>query len=98
VPLDSRSCGRIEVEWGTCVGTAFGVRREAALIVTDAVGADMSYVAEVQGIDRVCVRAFAYNENGAKSLPSNVAYKDLLPVPGKPVTLEQPIILEFNQE
>lgn len=87
----------IELEWGTCSGSAFGTRTGGALIATTEVGKAMSYRGSVQGLAKVCVRAFAYNAQGAKSDSSNVASKVFsLPTPGKPVTLDQPVILQFN--
>lgn len=91
----------IEIEWGTCNGTLFGTYKGGALIATSAVGANMSTFIEGQadaGTTKVCVRAFAIAATGAKSDSSNVAVKQLLPEPGKPVTLGQPVILSFNQE
>ena len=87
----------IELESGTCNGTLLGARLYGALIATSEVGKAMSYRGSSQGLDKVCVRAFAYNAKGAKSDSSNVASKVFsLPTPGKPVTLDQPVILNFN--
>lgn len=88
----------IEIEWGTCNGAAFGVRQAAVLITYPQVGARLSSFVYPTGLTKVCVRAFAYNSAGAKSDSSNIASKDLLPKPGKPVTLGQPVILSFNKE
>jgi len=91
----------IEIEWGTCNGTLFGTYKGGALIATSATGVKMSTMLEGQadpGTTRVCVRAFAIAATGARSDSSNVAVKQLLPEPGKPVTLGQPIIISFNQE
>ncbi len=87
----------IELEWGTCNNTDFGTRLDGALIASiGEEGADKSYVVTVTGQTKVCIRAFALTASGAKSTSSSVAVKTLLPTTGKPVTLDQPIILEFN--
>lgn len=89
----------IEIEWGTCNGSRFGMYKGGAVIATSAVGANMSHTLVGQadaGTTRVCVRAYAINAPGARSDSSNVAVKQLLPEPNKPVTLDQPIILNFN--
>lgn len=88
----------IEIEWGTCNGTAFGIKQASMLVVTSAAGAAMTGFVYPTGLTQVCIRAFAVNAPGAKSAYSNVAVKSLLPKPGKPVTLDQPVILSFNQE
>lgn len=88
----------IIIEWGTCNGTAFGETKGSALVATNAAGASLSTVVTPTGLDRVCLRALAVNINGVPSAYSNVAVKDLLPQPGKPITLGQPIILSFNQQ
>ena len=85
------------VEWGTCVGTAFGVKQSSITIPVTAIGQTRSTPAYPTGLTRVCIRAFAFNTLGTSSNPSNVAVKDLLPKPGKPVTLQQPVILSFNK-
>jgi len=85
----------IEIEWGTCTGAEF-VRQSGVLIAFTEPGAQLKSPIYPSGLTQVCVRAFAYNMQGAKSASSNFAVKDLLPGPGKPVALDQPIILSFN--
>lgn len=87
----------IIIEWGTCNGTAFGTMKGSSLIATDVVGASMKAFIYPTGLAKVCIRAQALAANGAFSDYSNVAIKDLLPSPGKPVTLGQPVIISFNQ-
>lgn len=86
----------IQVEWGTCSGTAFGQSRGAVTVPTTVPGLTMSTFIEPQGLSKVCIRAFAVTAAGEKSAPSNVAVKTVAPTPGKPVTLGQPIILRFR--
>lgn len=86
----------VEVEWGTCNGTAFGVKQASILIATTAAGAPMTAFVYPTGMTKVCIRAFVMNTTGGRSVYSNVAVKSLLPKPAKPVTLDQPVILNFN--
>lgn len=88
----------IEIEWGTCNGTAFGVKQASRLIGIFETGVLLQSFVYPTGMTKVCVRAFAINMKGVYSAPSNVASKDLIPGPDKPVTLGQPIILSFNKE
>lgn len=88
----------VEIEWGTCNGTAFGTKQSSIVVPTTAPGVKLSSPIYPTGLTKVCVRAYAFNTQGAKSDASNVGAKDLLPKPGKPVTLDQPIILSFNLE
>lgn len=88
----------IEIEWGTCNGTAFGTRQSGMLIAFNQTNVTLRAFIYPTGMAKVCVRAFAYNSHGARSDSSNIASKDLLPKPGKPVTLGQPVILSFNKE
>lgn len=85
------------VEWGTCNGTAFDVMKGSALIVTTEVGKTMKTFIYPTGLTKVCVRAQVFNMKGIASAYSNVAFKDLLPTPGKPVTLGKPVILNFKE-
>jgi hypothetical protein len=87
----------VNIEWGTCNGAAFGVR-QSNLVVMQNVKATTKAFIYPTGLTKVCIRAFAVNSAGNTSNPSNVAIKDLLPTPGKPVTLGKPVILSFNQE
>jgi hypothetical protein len=87
----------INIEWGTCNGTAFGVRQSNLIVMENVVQVTKAFVYPT-GLTKVCVRAFAVNSQGTASASSNVAIKDLLPSPGKPVTLGQPVIISFNQE
>lgn len=87
----------IVFEWGTCNGTEFGLRQSAIAVSTTQIGVKIVSAVYPTGLSRVCVRAFAVNSDGGMSRSSNVAFKDLLPSTGKPVTLGQPIILNFVQ-
>lgn len=90
----------IEIEVGTCTAAnGFGTLLEAALIAESQTGVSKRYpltTTKTTGQAKVCIRAFAYNAAGAKSDSSNVAVKVLIPNPGRPVTLDQPVILNFN--
>jgi hypothetical protein len=92
----------VMVEWGTCNGTNFGEFLGAMIFDTTGPGAQLSRFlitdSNTTGLTKICIRAYAYNTEGAPSDPSNIAIKDLLPTPGKPVTLGQPVIISFNQE
>lgn len=91
----------IDLEWGTCDGTKFGVLKGSMRVLTTIEGANMSRELTGQAdptVKQICIRASASITSGAKSDYSNVIVKQLLPEPGKPVTLGQPIILSFQQE
>lgn len=79
----------IRLEWGTCVGSAFGVL-QASILAPPSAGSTPIYPT---GLATVCVRAYARNTLGVESVPSNVLVVNLLPTTGKPVTLGQPIPL-----
>lgn len=81
------------IEWGSCIGTTFGTMQSSRLIATTESGADMTSYVYPTGLSRVCIRALAVNMAGVSSAYSNTAFKDLLPSPGKPVTLGQPVII-----
>lgn len=97
---DLVSLSRVMIEWGTCSGSDFGEFLGATFVNTTVPGAQLSQVlttdSNTNGLAKLCVRAYAYNTEGTPSDPSNVAVKTLLPSPGKPVTLDKPIILNFN--
>lgn len=76
----------IRVEWGSCVGSAFGVL-QASITVPGSVTQTSIYPT---GLTKVCIRAFAINAAGAQSSSSNVASK-VLSTLGKPQVLGQPI-------
>lgn len=87
----------INIEWGTCNGTAFGTRQSNLIVMENVAPVTTAFIYPT-GLTKVCIRAFVVNSQGAASPSSNVAIKDLLPKPGKPVTLGQPVIISFNQE
>lgn len=92
----------IKVEWGTCAGTApnysFGTLQASITILTSAVGVELKGFIYPSGLQRACVRAYAINADDVSSNSSGVAVADkLLPSPGKPVTLDKPVILSFHQ-
>lgn len=84
----------IIVEWGTCNGTSFGTARGNTRVNAPATTTFMYPT----GVNRACFRAFAVNGAGVSSVASNTAFKDLLPAPGKPVTLGQPVVLPNSQQ
>lgn len=84
----------IHVEWGTCNGNLFGTT-QSFVTVAQRPSAKTNTFIYPSGLARVCVRAFAINTEGKQSDSSNVSVKELLPSPGKPVTLGKPVILEF---
>lgn len=79
----------VQLEWGTCVGAAFGV---AQATIKFAYPATSGYVLP-SGLSKVCIRAYSINSQGVMSLPSNVTSAIVPPVPNQPVTLGQPIII-----
>ena len=87
----------IIIEWGSCNGVEFGVMQSSRLIATSEAGAELNSYVYPTGLSRVCVRAMAFNMQGANSAYTTTDFKDLLPSPGKPVTLGQPVILSFNR-
>lgn len=89
---------QIVVEWGTCVGSEFGVRQSAVAVQTTATGVALRTFIYPSGLSKVCARAFAINSKGAMSAPSNPASKNLIPTLGKPVILGQAIELLFNSQ
>jgi hypothetical protein len=85
----------IHIEWGTCVnGNQFG-QTQAFVTVAQRPNATTQTYIYPSGLARVCVRGFAINTESTRSSPSNVSVKELLPSPGKPVTLGQPVIIDF---
>lgn len=83
------------IEWGTCVTnnlgvvTGFGQRRGERRVEAPSSRSPLTVV----GLQRVCVRMFAVNTRGVSSDASNTAFKNLLPAPGRPVTLGQPVVI-----
>lgn len=77
------------VEWGTCNGNIFGTRQSAV----QAPFPLTSTFIYPSGMSRVCIRAFSVNTASVSSGPSNLLIKNLLPTTGKPVTLDQPVVL-----
>jgi hypothetical protein len=84
---------QVRIEWGSCVGDAFGAVQAGVAVPTTTSGAELSAFIYPTGLTRVCIRAYAINAVGVSSDPSSVAIKNLLPSVGKPVTLGQPVIL-----
>lgn len=79
----------VQLEWGTCVGSAFGVTQAT---IKFAYPATSGYVLP-SGLSKVCVRGYSINSKGEVSAPTNVASAAVPATPNQPVTLGQPIIL-----
>lgn len=88
---------QIKVSWGTCNGSAFGTYQASVILPFTQTGVKLTTFIYPTGLTRVCAVAYAINSSGVSSVASNVAWKDLLPATGKPVTLGQPVILNFVQ-
>jgi hypothetical protein len=83
----------IEFEWGSCNGTAFGVKQASIRFAATTPGAVTQGFVYPTNLTRVCIRAYAINAQSTYSDPSNIAVKDVLGTLSKPVTLGQPVIL-----
>jgi hypothetical protein len=84
----------IRIEWGSCNGNVFGTLQSSLVVNQLPQQATSTYIYP-SGLTRVCVRGFALDVHRIESAPSNISVKNLLPSPGKPVTLGQPVIIEF---
>lgn len=84
----------IRIEWGSCNGNAFGTLQSSLVVNQLPQQANSAYIYP-SGLTRVCVRGFALDVHRVESASSNISIKNLLPSPGKPVTLGQPVIIEF---
>lgn len=81
------------VEWGTCSGTAFGIKSGE---VTAPAGVSTATITNV-GPGTWCARAFSRNTYGTESVASNVASKIVpAPVPNPPI-LAVPVIAGMAQ-
>jgi hypothetical protein len=77
------------LEWGSCVGGAFGISQASIIVKTPATSAAIFPTR----LNPVCVRAFSRNAAGVESTPSGVLQVTL---PGpllKPISLGKPLIL-----
>jgi hypothetical protein len=93
-PLD-RDLANIRIEWGTCTAdNQFGTI-QSSVMVAQLPAANTSTFIYPSGLTRTCVRGFAITVHGIQSRSSNISVKNLLPSTGKPVTLGQPVIIEF---
>jgi hypothetical protein len=84
----------IRIEWGTCNGSLFGTLQSSVTVNQLPTRATQTYIYP-SGLTQVCVRGFALDVHRIESISSNVSVKTLLPTTGKPVTLGQPVIIEF---
>jgi hypothetical protein len=78
----------IRVEWGSCTGADFGTAQASILVAAPATSAPIYPT----GLAIVCIRMYARNTAGLESAPSGVVQKTITTL-GKPVTLDQPIII-----
>jgi hypothetical protein len=86
------SIASTRVEWGTCSGTAFGIKAGEQV----ATGTSTTLTG-ISAASTVCVRAFAKNTYGQESAASNVTSKVIpAPVPLPPV-LAVPVIAGMLQ-
>lgn len=82
----------IRIEWGSCVGNAFGTP-QASIAIPATPGAILAAAVYPTGLSIVCIRAYAVTRAGIESDPSNPVTKQLSPVLGRPTTLGQPVTL-----
>lgn len=87
----------ILIEWGTCNGSNFGTRQASLLVMQTPVKVTKATIYPT-ALAKVCIRAFALNSKDVQSASSGIASKVLLPTTGKPVKLDQPIIIPNDTE
>ena len=89
------SIASTRVEYGTCVGTAFGTR--AGEVVVNAPATETTITGFAPGATN-CFRAFVRNSYGNESAASNVAVRTFpTPTPNPPVlTVTVPVAYEIN--
>ena len=85
----------VTVQWGSCVGTAFGTLQSAATVPTTVAGAAVTTWAFPVDLSPVCIRAFATTTTGEISAPSNVALWSPPTTLGKPTPLG--VVLHFTK-
>lgn len=90
-----RDLAHIRIEWGTCTASNQLGTIQSSVTIPQLPAANTSTYIYPSGLSRTCVRAFAITVHGIESRSSNIAAKNLLPSTGKPVTLGQPVIIEF---
>lgn len=90
-----RDLAHIRIEWGTCTATNQFGTIQSSVIVAQLPSANTSTFIYPSGMTKTCVRGFAVTVHGIASRSSNISVKNLLPSTGKPVTLGQPVIIEF---
>lgn len=85
----------IRIEWGTCTANNQFGTIQSSVMVPQLPAAKTSTFIYPSGLTKTCVRGFAITVHGIQSRSSNISVKNLLPTTGKPVTLGQPVIIEF---
>jgi len=90
-----RDLANIRIEWGTCTANNQFGTIQSSVLVAQLPTANTSTFIYPSGMSRTCVRGFAITVHGLQSRSSNISVKNLLPSTGKPVTLGQPVIIEF---
>ena len=86
------SIAQNRVQWGTCVGAAFGTQ-----IGVQTIPAATSYVVTGLPPATYCFRVYALNTYGQTSLASNVTTKDVPPPTPNPPVLAVPVIAGMLQ-
>lgn len=86
---------KIKITWGSCKSnTEFDTVQGSTTILTTQTGVIVKGFIYPTGMTKVCLVAYSINSKNESSRPTNMAVKNLLPAPGKPVTLGQPVIIQ----
>ncbi len=88
-PIPATGAGsltQLRIEYGTCVGTAFGTKAGEVLRTSPAAGANFTGSLNLQP-GTTCIRVLVQNTYGSESQPSNVVSRVVDPPIPKPPTL-----------